>query len=162
MIHLQNADVMVLASALMRGIIPQCYPLDIRHFEYFQGGECLSNAHWQWPWRQHLMTNYELCPNHRKIIGKTKKSAFCVPYSVTQLYTNEKLSDFFPKCSQFLSYYIVLQFWLSTILIIYTMNGVIWSWRIKQKCQRKRFCLPIGRLFCCSVVGVALKVPLKW
>jgi hypothetical protein len=29
-----------------------------------------------------LMTNYGLRQNHRKIIGKTKKSAFCVPYSV--------------------------------------------------------------------------------
>jgi hypothetical protein len=28
------------------------------------------------------MTNYGLRQNHRKIIGKTKKSAFCVPYSV--------------------------------------------------------------------------------
>jgi hypothetical protein len=33
---------------------------------------------------QHLMTNYGLRQNHRKIIGKTKKSAFCVPYSVVQ------------------------------------------------------------------------------
>jgi hypothetical protein len=28
------------------------------------------------------MTNYGLRQSHRKIIGKTKKSAFCVPYSV--------------------------------------------------------------------------------
>jgi hypothetical protein len=41
MIHHQNADTMGLASALMRGITP----LDIRHFKYFQGGECLSNVH---------------------------------------------------------------------------------------------------------------------
>ena len=27
------------------------------------------------------------------------------------------------------------------------MDGVIWSWHIKQKCQQNRFCLPIGRLF---------------
>ena len=79
MIHHQNADAMVLASARLRGIPP----LDIRHFEYYQGGECLSNAHWLGPWRQHLMTNYGLRQNHRKIIGKTKKSAFCVPYSVS-------------------------------------------------------------------------------
>ena len=78
MIHHQNADAMVLASVRLRGIPP----LDIRHFEYYQGGECLSNAHWLGPWRQHLMTNYGLRQNHRKIIGKTKKSAFCVPYSV--------------------------------------------------------------------------------
>jgi hypothetical protein len=95
------------------------------------------------------------------IMHKVKWAVWCPNWN-TQLYTNEKLSDFFPKCSQFLSYYIVLQFWLSTILIIYTMNGVIWSWRIKQKCQQNRYCFPIGRLFCCSVVGVALKVPLKW
>jgi hypothetical protein len=34
----RNADAMVLASALMRCI----HPLDVRHFEYYQGGECLS------------------------------------------------------------------------------------------------------------------------
>ena len=45
MIHHQNADAMGLSSALMRGITP----LDVRHFEYFQGGECLSNAHWLGP-----------------------------------------------------------------------------------------------------------------
>jgi hypothetical protein len=33
-------------------------------------------------WRQHLMSNYGLRQTHRKIIGKTKKSTFCVPYSV--------------------------------------------------------------------------------
>ena len=60
-------------------------PLDVRHFEYYQGGECLSNAHWLGPWREHLVTNYGLRQNHRKIIGKTKKSAFCVPYSVSIL-----------------------------------------------------------------------------
>jgi hypothetical protein len=79
MIHHQNADAMVLASARLRGIPP----LDVHHFEYYQGGECLSNAHWLGPCRQHLMTNYGLRQNHRKIIGKTKKSAFCVPYSVS-------------------------------------------------------------------------------
>jgi hypothetical protein len=31
MIHHQNADAMV---------------LDVRHFEYYQGGECLSNVLW--------------------------------------------------------------------------------------------------------------------
>jgi hypothetical protein len=35
MIRHQNADAMVLASALMRGILP----LDVHHFEYYQGGE---------------------------------------------------------------------------------------------------------------------------
>jgi hypothetical protein len=33
MIRHQNADAMVLASALMRGITP----LDVRHFDYYQG-----------------------------------------------------------------------------------------------------------------------------
>jgi hypothetical protein len=119
MIHHQNADAMGLASALMRGITP----LDVRHFEYYQGGECLSNAHWLGPWHRirrysRSVTQASICPrfckrfvinhailasttgtlylpkpdknfrwyglrqNHRKIIGKTKKSAFCVPYSV--------------------------------------------------------------------------------
>ena len=32
------------------------------------------------------MTNYGLRQNHRKIIGKTKKLAFCVPYSVPGRY----------------------------------------------------------------------------
>jgi hypothetical protein len=38
MIRHQNADAMFRASALMRGI----HPLDVRHFEYYQGGECVS------------------------------------------------------------------------------------------------------------------------
>jgi hypothetical protein len=75
MIHHQNADAMVLASARLRGIPPWTSAI-------LNGDECLSNAHWLGPWRQHLMTNYGLRQNHRKIIGKTKKSAFCVPYSV--------------------------------------------------------------------------------
>jgi hypothetical protein len=62
MIHHQNTDAMVLASARLRGI-PS---LDVSHFEYCQGGECLSNVHWLGPWRQHLMTNYGLRQNHRK------------------------------------------------------------------------------------------------
>jgi hypothetical protein len=49
MIHHQNADAMGLASARLRGI-----PLDVRHFEYYQGDECLSNAHCLGPWRQHF------------------------------------------------------------------------------------------------------------
>jgi hypothetical protein len=52
MIHHQNADAMVLASARLRGI----------------------------PKRALART---MGQNHRKIIGKTKKSAFCVPYSVS-------------------------------------------------------------------------------
>ena len=35
MIHHQNADAMVLASVLMRGI----HPLDVCHFKHFQGGD---------------------------------------------------------------------------------------------------------------------------
>jgi hypothetical protein len=50
MIHRQNADAMVLASARLRGIPP----LDVCHFEYYQGGECLSNAHWLRPWHRIL------------------------------------------------------------------------------------------------------------
>jgi hypothetical protein len=88
MIH-QNADAMVLASARLRGIPP----LDVHHFEYYQGGECLSNAHWLGSWRQHLMTNYGLRQNHRKIIGKTKKSAFCVPYSVPGFSIRSRLAE---------------------------------------------------------------------
>jgi hypothetical protein len=82
MIHHQNADAMVLASARLRGIPP----LHGRppFLTLSGGGECLSNAHWLGQWRQHLMTNNGLRQNHRKIIGKTKKSAFCVPYSVAR------------------------------------------------------------------------------
>jgi hypothetical protein len=60
MIHHQNADAMGIASALMRGITL----LDVRHFQYFQGGECLSNAHWLGPWRQHFDDELRLCQNH--------------------------------------------------------------------------------------------------
>jgi hypothetical protein len=60
MIHHQNADAMVLSSARLRGI-----PLDVRHFEYYdQGGECLSNAHWLGPWRQHFDDELRLRQNH--------------------------------------------------------------------------------------------------
>jgi hypothetical protein len=58
-------------------------PLDVRHFEYFQGGACLSNAHWLGPWRQHFDDELRLRQNHWKIIGKTKKSGFCVVYLKT-------------------------------------------------------------------------------
>ena len=78
MIHHQNSDAMVLASARLRGIPPWTSTI----LNIIRGGECLSNAYWLGPWRQHLMTNHELRQNHRKIIGKTKKSAFCVTYSV--------------------------------------------------------------------------------
>jgi hypothetical protein len=73
---------MGLASALMRGITL----LDVCHFEYFQGGECFSNTHWLGPWRQHFDDELRLRQNHWKIIEKTKKSGFCIVYSVTQLY----------------------------------------------------------------------------
>jgi hypothetical protein len=51
MIHHQNADAIV---------------LDVCHFEYYQGDECLSNVHWQGPWRQHFDDEY----GYAKIIGK--------------------------------------------------------------------------------------------
>jgi hypothetical protein len=54
-----------------------------------------------------------------------------------------RVYNIFRYCSQFLSCYIVLQFLWSTILII-TMNGVIWSGHIKQKCQQIADC----QLFC--------------
>jgi hypothetical protein len=54
----------------------------------------------------------------------------------------------FQYCSQFLSYYIVLQFWLSTILII-TMGDVICNWHIEQKCQQIN---SVSRSADCSVV----------
>jgi hypothetical protein len=82
MIH-QNADAMVLASVRLRGIPP---PLDVHHFEYYQVGECLSNAHWLGPWRQHLMTNYGLRQNHRKNIGKTQEvGLLCTLFCATDL-----------------------------------------------------------------------------
>jgi hypothetical protein len=89
MIHHQNADAICvgLASALMRGITP----LHVRHFEYFRGGvcKCLFNAHWLGPWRKHFDNELRLRQNHWKIIGKTKKSGFCVFYS----WTNEHVYD---------------------------------------------------------------------
>ena len=45
----QNADAMVLASALMKGI----HPLLIFKMVDVQG-ECPSQAHWLGPWRQHF------------------------------------------------------------------------------------------------------------
>jgi hypothetical protein len=72
MIRHQNADAMVLASVLMRSI----HPLDIRHFEYYQGQgvNASDKRHWLGPWRQHF--DDEL--RYAKITGKTKKSGFCV------------------------------------------------------------------------------------
>ena len=49
-----NADAMVLASACLRGI----HPPDIIQNGKRPGGECLLNAHWLEPWRQHLMMNH--------------------------------------------------------------------------------------------------------
>jgi hypothetical protein len=37
------------------------------------------------PWRQHFDDELRLRQNHWKIIGKTKKSGFCVVYSVAVL-----------------------------------------------------------------------------
>jgi hypothetical protein len=53
---------MVLVSARLRGI-PH---LDVRHFEYYQGGECLSNAPWLGPWRQNFSVTPKSLENHRK------------------------------------------------------------------------------------------------
>jgi hypothetical protein len=51
MIRHQNADAMVLVSAIMRGI----HPLDVHHFEYWLG-----------PWRQNFDDELRLRQNHRK------------------------------------------------------------------------------------------------
>jgi hypothetical protein len=40
--------------------------MDVRHFEHYQGGECLSNAHWLGPWGQHFDDELRLRQNHRK------------------------------------------------------------------------------------------------
>ena len=45
---------MVLASARLRGIHP---PDNIQNGGR-PGGECLSNAHWLGPWRQHFEMNH--------------------------------------------------------------------------------------------------------
>ena len=50
MICHENADAMILASALMRGIPPWTSAI----LNIIRGGECLSNAHWLGPWRQHF------------------------------------------------------------------------------------------------------------
>jgi hypothetical protein len=78
MIHHQNADAMVLASARLRGIPPWTSAI----LNNYQGGECLSNAHRLGPWRRHFDDELRLPQNHWKIIGKTKKSGFRVAYSV--------------------------------------------------------------------------------
>ena len=67
MIRHQNDVVKFLATAVMRGI----HPLDIRHFKYFQGVNA-SHKLWLGPWQQH-------CNGNAKIMGKTKKSIFCMP-----------------------------------------------------------------------------------
>ena len=70
MIRYQNADTMLLPIALMRGISP----MDVCHFEYYQG----VNASYKHTGQDHgvsiLMTNY----SYAKMIGKTKKSGFCI------------------------------------------------------------------------------------
>ena len=82
MIHHQNADAMGLASALMRGIAP----MDVHRFEYFQEGETRTAR----PiWRQHFDDELRLRQNHWKIIGKTKKSGFCIVYSVLICFTSQ-------------------------------------------------------------------------
>jgi hypothetical protein len=81
MIHHQNADAMGLVSALMRGITP----LDVSHFEYYQG----VNASPTRTGCQHFDDELWLCQNHWKIIGKTKKSGFCIVYSVLICFTSQ-------------------------------------------------------------------------
>ena len=67
----QNADAMILASALMRGIPPPHTPppLDVRHCEYYQGGDASHKRTGQNHGVSILMTNYghlRLRQNHRK------------------------------------------------------------------------------------------------
>jgi hypothetical protein len=64
MIHHQNADAMVPASARLRGIPPP----DVRHFEYYQGGVNASQTRTDWDHGVSiLMMNY----GYAKIIGKS-------------------------------------------------------------------------------------------
>ena len=64
MIRQQNADTMVLASVHAYG---RYSPLDDRHFEYYQGSECLSQAHWLGPWCQHSDDELRLRQNHQEV-----------------------------------------------------------------------------------------------
>ena len=57
----------------------------------YQGGECLSNAHWLGPWRQHFEDELRLPQNRWKIIGK---SGFCMTYSVASFWLTELPSIF--------------------------------------------------------------------
>ena len=56
------------------GRLWEASPLDVRHFEYNQAGECLSWAHWLGPWRQHFDDELRLLQNHRK----TQEVGFCI------------------------------------------------------------------------------------
>jgi hypothetical protein len=71
---------------------------------------------------------------------------------------------FFDNAQNFL-YYIVVQFWLSTILII-TSEWCHQKLTYETKVSTNRFCLPIRhqQIFSCFAIGtrVALKVPLLY
>jgi hypothetical protein len=45
-----------------------------------RGGECLSNAHWLGPWRQHFNDELRLRQNRWKIIGNHKVGQLCSLY----------------------------------------------------------------------------------
>ena len=63
----------------------EAFPLDVCHFEYYQGGECLPKTHQPGPWRQHFDDELRSRQNHWKIIGKTKKLGFCMTHPVPWL-----------------------------------------------------------------------------
>ena len=44
----------------------EAFPLDVCHFEYYQGGESLPKAHQPGPWRHHFDDELRSRQNHRK------------------------------------------------------------------------------------------------
>jgi hypothetical protein len=58
----------------------ETFPLDVCHFEYYQGCECLPKVHQPGPWRQHFDDELRSRQNHWEIIGKTKKLGFCMTH----------------------------------------------------------------------------------
>jgi hypothetical protein len=68
MIRHQNTDDTILYSALMRGIPP---PVDACHFENYQGG---------WMPLISVLALRQHFDDDTKIIGKSKKSDFCIVY----------------------------------------------------------------------------------
>ena len=69
------------------GRLWEASPLDVRHFEYNQAGECLSWAHWLGPWRQHFDDELRLLQNHRK---NQEVGHLYSLYSVTKVTKNQK------------------------------------------------------------------------